>query len=273
LAILLEHGDALRRAGQRAEARAVLRNALELAEEAGAELLATRARDALIAARDRIDRPASRGVAALTVSERLALPVRAAAVLAAALAAAVPAAASAHEGPAMAPDSKLVSAGDRYALVDDGWSLGDGCEPRVHISRVLAHGVAVGTAPIDADGWLTFSRKIPRTTARGSRLRFEATQYCDGIGETRPATVRVGRPEHGCPGFITADETAYVLRVTAGMSCTRGVRAVGPFIDTDIEPLGLMCAWADPSIAGHDAACLRAGNPASRVTARRIREV
>ena len=70
MAILLEHGDALRRAGQRAEARAVLRNALELAEEAGAELLATRARDALIAARDRIDRPASRGVAALTVSER-----------------------------------------------------------------------------------------------------------------------------------------------------------------------------------------------------------
>jgi hypothetical protein len=204
---------------------------------------------------------------------RSALTVRAAAVLAAALAAAVPAAASAHGGPAMAPESKLVSAGDRYALAGEGWSVGDGCERRIHLSRVLHHGVPVGTAPIDADGSFTFSRKIPRSTARGSRLRFEATQYCDGIGETRSATVRVGRPEHGCPGFITVDETAYVLRVTAGMSCARGARAVGPFIDTDIEPLGFMCSWVDPSIAGHDAACLKAGNPASRVTARRIREV
>jgi DNA-binding CsgD family transcriptional regulator len=70
MALLLEHGDALRRAGHRAEARAVLRDALEFAEEAGAELIAARARDALIAARERVDRPASRGVAALTVSER-----------------------------------------------------------------------------------------------------------------------------------------------------------------------------------------------------------
>jgi hypothetical protein len=184
-----------------------------------------------------------------------------------------PVVASADDGPLVRPDSKLVSAGESYSLVGEGWYVGSHCEPRVHITRTLRHGVRIGSAPIRANGTFVFTRRIARSTKPGMRLRLEATQYCDGIGETRSTTVRVGRPEHGCPGFITVDEKAYVLRVTAGMSCSRGAGAVGPFIDTDIEPNAYLCSWADPAIAGYDAACQKVSNPASRVTARRISDV
>ena len=151
--------------------------------------------------------------------------------------------------------------------------MGSHCEPRVHITRTLRHGVRVGSAPIRDNGTFTFTRRIARSTRPGPRLRLEATQYCDGIGQTRTTTVHVGRPEHGCPGLITVDGKAYVLRVTAGMSCSRGAGAVGPFIDTDIEPSGFLCSGADPAIAGYDAACQKVDNLASRVTARHISEV
>ena len=190
------------------------------------------------------------------------------------LSAALPAvAASADDGPLVRPDSKLVSAGDSYSLVGEGWYVGSHCEPRVQITRTLRHGVRVGSARVRDNGTFTFTRRIARSTKRGTRLRLAATQYCDGIGQTRTTTVRVGRPEHDCPGFITVDEQAYVLRVTAGMSCSDGAGAVGPFIDTDIEPAGFLCSRADPAIAGYDAACQKTGNPASRVTARHISEV
>ena len=199
-----------------------------------------------------------------------------AAALAAALAALAPAGAAAmpaaNAGPSVRVDSTLVSAGDTYVLAGSDWSVDDGCEPRVRISRTLGHGVRVGSAAVRADGSFTFSRRIPRDTARGARLVLDATQYCDGLGTTRSATVRVGRPEHGCPGSIGVDGEAYVLRVTAGLRCARGARAIGPFLDTDLEPWGFLCAWTDPKV-GHDAVCMRASNPASRVTARHIREV
>jgi len=196
----------------------------------------------------------------------------AAAAIAAAPAAVLPGAAAGHDGPAMAPDSRLVSAGDSYSLVGEGWSTGDGCESRVWITRMLNHSVPAGSARIRDDGSFTFIRRIPRSTPAGARLRFQGTQYCDGIGTTREATVRVGRPEHGCPGSIGVDGKAYVLRVTAGLRCARGAGAIGPFIDTDIPPLGFECAWSDPAV-GYDAVCTKAGNRASRVTARRISEV
>jgi DNA-binding CsgD family transcriptional regulator len=68
--ILGEHGEALRCAGRRAEARAVLREALAVAEASGAEALAERARDALVAARGRVERAAAPPSAALTRSEQ-----------------------------------------------------------------------------------------------------------------------------------------------------------------------------------------------------------
>jgi hypothetical protein len=150
--------------------------------------------------------------------------------------------------------------------------VADGCEREIEVTRVLEHGAPVGSARVRKDGSFTFSRRIPRSAKAGSRLRFLATQYCDGIGTSRSATVRVGRPEHGCPGSIAVDGKAYVLRVSAGLRCARGARAIGPFIDTDIPPLGFDCARSDPAV-GYDAVCTKAGNQASRVTARHIREV
>jgi DNA-binding CsgD family transcriptional regulator len=68
--ILGEHGEALRCAGRRAEARAVLHEALALAEASGAEALAECARDALVAARARVEGAVPPRSAALTRSER-----------------------------------------------------------------------------------------------------------------------------------------------------------------------------------------------------------
>jgi ATP/maltotriose-dependent transcriptional regulator MalT len=66
---LVELGSALRREGHRAEARDRLRHGLELAHRAGAEPLAQRARQELLAAGGRPRRPVFTGVEALTASE------------------------------------------------------------------------------------------------------------------------------------------------------------------------------------------------------------
>jgi DNA-binding CsgD family transcriptional regulator len=68
--ILAEHGEALRCAGRRAEARTVLHEALALAEASGAEAVAERARDALVAARARVECSATPRSTALTRSEQ-----------------------------------------------------------------------------------------------------------------------------------------------------------------------------------------------------------
>jgi hypothetical protein len=181
-------------------------------------------------------------------------------------------ASTAAAAPSLHADSKLVSRGDSYALVGDGWATGDDCTSRVQISQTFGHGVPVGRARIHADGTFTFSRRIPRTTKAGTRLHFDATQLCDGTGTTRSATVRVGRAAHGCSGPIAVAGQAYALRVTAGLTCNTGAAAIGPFLDTHINPDGFSCAHVDPA-AGHDAICTKDANPASRVTARRVTEV
>jgi DNA-binding CsgD family transcriptional regulator len=67
---LTDLGSALRRLGQRSEARAPLRRGLELAHRCQAAALATRARTELLATGARPRRPALSGVDALTASER-----------------------------------------------------------------------------------------------------------------------------------------------------------------------------------------------------------
>jgi DNA-binding CsgD family transcriptional regulator len=66
---LLELGAALRREGQRIEARDHLRHSLELAHRAGATPLAALAREELLAAGGRPRKPIFTGVEALTASE------------------------------------------------------------------------------------------------------------------------------------------------------------------------------------------------------------
>lgn len=67
---LVDLGGALRRSGQRTEARATLRRALELAVRCGAVRLADRAREEMLASGARPRRVALSGVEALTPSER-----------------------------------------------------------------------------------------------------------------------------------------------------------------------------------------------------------
>ncbi len=66
---LVDLGAALRRANRRAEARAPLRQALDLADRGGMRLLAGRARDELHAAGARPRRAAASGPDALTAAE------------------------------------------------------------------------------------------------------------------------------------------------------------------------------------------------------------
>ena len=66
----VEHGAALRRAGDRALAREPLRRGLDIAVASGAQPLAERARQELSATGVRVRRDAQTGVAALTPSER-----------------------------------------------------------------------------------------------------------------------------------------------------------------------------------------------------------
>jgi DNA-binding CsgD family transcriptional regulator len=63
-------GAALRRGNRRADAREILRKALELAQRLGAQVLAVRAHDELVATGARPRRPLLSGVDALTPSER-----------------------------------------------------------------------------------------------------------------------------------------------------------------------------------------------------------
>jgi DNA-binding NarL/FixJ family response regulator len=67
---LCDLGAALRRTNHRREARAPLAESLEIATDCGAEPLAARARDELLAAGARPRRTALRGPDALTASER-----------------------------------------------------------------------------------------------------------------------------------------------------------------------------------------------------------
>ncbi len=67
---LVEHGAALRRAGDRALAREPLRRGLDIASASGAQPLADRARHELTATGIRVRRDAQTGIAALTPSER-----------------------------------------------------------------------------------------------------------------------------------------------------------------------------------------------------------
>jgi DNA-binding CsgD family transcriptional regulator len=68
--VATELGAALRRGNRRADAREVLRTALELAQRCGAEPLAVRAREELVATGARPRRAVVTGVAALTPTER-----------------------------------------------------------------------------------------------------------------------------------------------------------------------------------------------------------
>jgi DNA-binding NarL/FixJ family response regulator len=67
---LVDLGAALRRAGRRSDARDPLRRALDLASQAGAEALADRARQELLAVGGRPRRAQLTGIGALTPSER-----------------------------------------------------------------------------------------------------------------------------------------------------------------------------------------------------------
>jgi hypothetical protein len=174
--------------------------------------------------------------------------------------------------PSVTPEARIVPAGERYALFGSGWSTAADCEPRVEVSRRLAHGIRVGSAPIASDGTFTFSRRVPAHARRGSRIVLDVTQYCDGIGTSRTVRLRVARRAHRCSGPLSVDGRAYLLKVAGGLSCDEGAGAIGPFLDTGIDPDGFDCANVDPR-TGHDAACVQVNHPSRRVTARHISEV
>ena len=185
---------------------------------------------------------------------------------------------AAAAGPVVHPESRVVSAGDRYALVGSGWSVSPLCEQKVWISQTFGHGVLAGKARLADDGEFAFSRVIPRRTKPGTRLVFDATQYCspepgaDAVGTTRSTTVRVARPPHACPYALSVNERAYVVTVAGSLRCSRGAEVIRAFLADGTEPPGFMCSNADPS-SGSDAGCLQTNDPARRVTARRVREV
>ena len=195
----------------------------------------------------------------------------AAAIAVAALAAAAPA--GAHDGPSVTSDAGVVSPGHRYVLRGEGWFVGPRCGARVVVSQREAHGVRVGSARVRYNGTFRFSRAVPREARRGTRIVLDVTQFCDGVGTSRTATIRIGRDRRGCGGPLSVDEAAYDLTVIGGLGCAAGANAVGPFIDTGIDPAGWDCAHVDRRIAGHDYACIDIARPGRRVEARRVREV
>lgn len=181
-------------------------------------------------------------------------------------------AAAAAAAPTVTPEARTVAAGDRYALFGSGWSVAPACAPRVEVSRRLSHGIRIGSAAIAGDGSFVFSRRVPARARRRSHIVLDVTQYCDGIGTTRTVRLTVGRPAHACSGPLSVDGKAYLLVAHGGLSCTAGAGAIGPFLDTGIDPDGFDCAMVDPR-TGHDAACVQADHPSRRITARRISEV
>jgi hypothetical protein len=190
---------------------------------------------------------------------------------AATLAAATAAAASA--GPSVISEAGVVPPGGRYVLNGEGWFVGPRCEPRVVVSQRESHGVRVGSARVRDNGTFRFSHRVPGGTRRGTRIILDVTQLCDGVGTTRTVRLKVGKASRGCPEPLSVDRTAYAVKVFGGLGCSTGARAVGAFIDTDIEPAGWSCARVDRRIAGHDFECIETARPGRRVTARRVREV
>lgn len=200
--------------------------------------------------------------------QHLALAV---AATVAAIAMAAPA--GAHDGPSVISEAGVVRPGDRYVLDGEEWYVGPRCAPHVEISQRERHGFRVGSARIRDNGTFTFSHRVPRRVAKGTRIVLDVTQYCDGIGTSRTVRIKVGKDRRTCGGPLSVDGAAYLIKVFGGLGCAKGADAIGPFIDTDIEPLGWSCAHADRQIAGHDFGCLETARPGRRVTARRIREV
>ena len=181
--------------------------------------------------------------------------------------------AGAHDGPSVTSDAGVVAPGHRYVLRGEGWFVGPRCKPRVQVSQREAHGVHVGSARIRDNGTFSFSHAIPRAARRGTRIVLDVTQFCDEVGTTRTARIRIGRDHHGCGGPLSVDQTAYDLTVFGGLGCDAGAKAIGAFIDTDIERAGWACAHVDRRVAGHDFACQQIARPGRRVEARRVREV
>ena len=190
---------------------------------------------------------------------------------AATLAAATAAAASA--GPSVISEAGVVPPGGRYVLNGEGWFVGPRCDQRVEVSQRERHGVRIGSARVRDNGTFRFSHRVPRGAARGTRIVLDVTQFCDGVGTTRTVRLKVGKASRSCPEPLSVDRAAYLIKVFGGLGCTAGARAVGAFIDTDIEPDGWSCARVDRRIAGHDFACIETARPGRRVTARRVREV
>jgi hypothetical protein len=203
---------------------------------------------------------------------RSALALMATAAVAA-MAAAAAAAAAADEGPSVISEAGVVASGSRYVIDGDGWFVGPRCEPRVEVSRRLGHGVRVGSAPVRDNGTFTFSRRVPRTTKRGTRIVLDVTQFCDGVGTTRTVRLKVGKASRSCPEPLSVDQAAYVVKVFGGLGCATGADAIGAFIHLGTEPDGWSCARVDRRVAGHDFECIQTARPGRRVTARRVREV
>ena len=181
--------------------------------------------------------------------------------------------AAAHAGPSVISEASVVRPGDRYVLDGEGWFVGPRCEPRVEVTRRASHGFQVGTATVGDTGTFSFARRVPRGTPLGARIVLDVSQYCDGIATTRTVRVRVGRARRTCGGSFAADGTAYLVKVFGGLSCAKGAAAVGPFVDSGIEPLGWSCAHVDAQLAGHDFYCVASAHLGLRVTARQIRAV
>jgi hypothetical protein len=181
--------------------------------------------------------------------------------------------AAASDGPSAISEARVVPPGGKYVLDGEGWFVGPRCVQRVEISRRESHGVRIGSAAVRDNGTFRFSHRVPRRAARGTRIVLDVTQFCDGVGTTRTVRLRVGRASRGCPEPLSVDRAAYAIKVFGGLGCTAGARAVGAFIDTDVEPAGWTCARADRRIAGHDFECIETARPGRRVTARRVREV
>jgi hypothetical protein len=137
----------------------------------------------------------------------------------------------------------------------------------------LGHGVRVGSAPVRDNGTFTFSRRVPGTTPRGTRIVLDVTQFCDGVGTTRTVRLKVGKASRNCPEPLSVDSKAYVVRVFGGLGCATGAHAIGGFIHTGKVVVGWSCAHVDRRVAGHDFECIESARPGRRVTARRVREV
>jgi hypothetical protein len=210
-------------------------------------------------------RTASRGALSLTI---VVLLSAFAAVMAAAAASA-----RADSAPSATAAADVVRPGGTNSLAGEGWYVGPRCEPRVTVSQREGHGFRVGSAPVRDNGTFSFSRRVPRSAARGARMVLDVTQMCDGVGTTRTVRFRIGKDRSDCPDPLSVAGSAHLVTVFGGLRCGRGFRAIGAFIETGSVPAGWDCANVDRKLAGHDYACVDVGRPGLRVIARRIRDV